>query len=144
MRRDGFPRFLARLGFEIKNIRWSWGVRDDTRRIVLLFVWLDQLLNQDGKRYVEIQRSPSKQIEADDRHGRTEREEHIELVRDQGYQCYLVMQRAKDAKASPRERDWYSERLSIAGEIIELENGRRMIEITGKVEADELRPTSLG
>ena len=118
-------------------------MRDDTRRIVVLFVWLDQTLNQGGKRFVEIQRSPEKQIKADDRHGRTEREQHIELIRE-GYDCYLIMQKAHDPKASPREREWYSERLSIAGEIIELDNGRRMIEITGKVEADELRPTSLG
>ena len=143
MNKEGLPRFLAGMGFKQVNQRWSWGASDDERQIVMLFVWTDQILNHDGKRYVEIQRSPEKQIKADDRHGRTEREKHIKLIRS-GYTCYLVMQKAKDPKASPREREWYSERLSTAGEIIELENGRRMIEITGKVEADELRPTSLG
>lgn len=138
MRKTGFPGFVRGLGLEIKNNRWSWGARDDDRRIVVLFVWTDQILQRDGKRFVEVQRSPEKQIEADDRHGRTQRERHIKLIRDDGYTCYLVMQHAKDPTASPREREWYSERLSIAGEIIELENGRRMIEISGKIDADEL------
>ena len=142
MRKSGLPRFLTSMGLKLVNVRWSWGAVDHDRKLIVLLVWTDQILNRDGKRFVEIQRSPEKQIEADDRHGRTEREQHIELIRE-GYGCYLIMQKAYDPKASPREREWYSERLSIAGEIIELENGRRMIEITGKVEADELRPTSL-
>lgn len=132
------PKALEKIGYKLVNDRWSWGAVDRERKSIVLLVWQDQIINREGKRYVEIQRSKEKQIAADDRLGRSERDEHIELLRS-GYAGLLVLQMAKDPNASPRTRKEWSDRLSIAGEIIELENGRRMIEITGKVEMRDLQ-----
>ncbi len=141
-RKSGLPRFLKGIGFKQVNERWSWGAVDHDRQLVVLFVWADQLLNHEGGRYVEIQNSPDKYRE-DSRLGRNEREEHIGFLRD-GYAGYLVMQTAVDPKASPRIRESYSDRLSTVGKVLELDSGRRLIEITGKVEAKELTPDKEG
>jgi len=57
---------------------------------------------------------------------------------DEGYDCFLINQIAVDPKASPRSRHGFQDRsLFKAGQIIEIENGRRVIEVVGRLDVHE-------
>ncbi len=138
MKNSGIKAHMEKLRHPMKNHVNCWGGQNDEQRSVVLLIWQDQFLTVDGKRYVEIQRSPEKQIEADDRVGRSDRERHIRLVKDEGYDCFLINQIAVDPKASPRSRHGFQDRsLFKAGQIIEIENGRRVIEVVGRLDVHE-------
>lgn len=125
---------MAQLHHPMVNHLWSGGGVNEDRKSVVLLVWQDNVVLHDDRWFVEILQSPEKTNAADDKNGRNERERHIKLIED-GYDCFLIMQIAVDSKASPRSRASFQDRdLRIGGEIITGENGRRMIEMVGRIE----------
>lgn len=92
--------FLARLGFPLRNTRWSWGAHSAIG--VLLTTWEDDL--DDDRRFIRVlgwrsqERSPS---------GFGERVDHLRTLWSGGLAGYAVVAKAKDTKAQPRKIQSY-------------------------------------
>lgn len=98
---ENISSFFARLGFPLRNTRWSWGARSDLG--VLLTTWEDDL-DQTG-RFVRVlgwrsqARSPA---------GLNERMDHLRTLWSGGLAGYAVVAKARDTKAQPRSIQSYN------------------------------------
>ena len=102
---ENISSFFARLGFPLRNTRWSWGARSDLG--VLLTTWEDDL--DETGRFVRVLgwqsqgRSPS---------GLNERLDALRTLWSGGLAGYVVVAEAKDTRAQPRKIQSYdSERV---------------------------------
>ena len=130
--------FFSKLGAPLKNVRWSWGAVRDSDGAVFLRVWREDQKSVDDKMNSFVQITDNAKY-ANDRyaHGWRERLRHIECVRDDK-KCYLVMCRAKDSNASPREiAEWDKKNVFIGGELREM-NGDTWIEVVRAVPISEM------
>lgn len=80
-------------GAKLANSRWSWGAYDEERDRLLLRVWEDQLESRDDQEFVQVLGAGR----ATSSPGRTERERHLELIRN-GTEAYAVLCRAESTE----------------------------------------------
>jgi len=93
-------KFLARLGFPLRNTRWSWGARSDLG--VLLTTWTDDL--DESGRFVRVIGWRSQTRSSD---GLNERLDHLRTLWSGGLAGYAVLATARDTKAQPRKIQAY-------------------------------------
>jgi hypothetical protein len=95
---------------------------------VFLRVWQDECENINGRLCARIR---SKSNATEDRLGRTERQEHITQIRE-GATSYMIMCRARDPNASPREIAGFNKNdIFIGGAIIE-KSGHTWLELADR------------
>jgi hypothetical protein len=90
--------FYKRLGFPLKNIRWSWGARSSSG--VLLTTWTDEL---DG-RFARVSGWEPNDI-GKSLAGLHERIDQLRMLWAGGLAGYAVLAKAKDINAHPRTID---------------------------------------
>jgi hypothetical protein len=96
--------FFRELGFPLRNVRWSWGARNDG--VVLLRTWEDEY---SGKaRTVTVLRDSSAYLESDS-FGLDERIVHLKSLWQGDLAGYTVIATVKDATSRPREIKSYRE-----------------------------------
>ena len=128
--------FFSRLGAPLKNVRWSWGAVRESDGTVFLRVWQDRIFVDDDKKIPVIQITNHEKYDERPVPGWEERLKHIELVR-KGAKCYLVMCRAKDPSASPREiAGWNAREVFVGGELREV-TGDTWIEAVRRIPISE-------
>lgn len=92
---ESITKFFARLGFPLRNSRWSWGARAD--RGVLLTTWTDDL-DKSG-RFVRVGRRLPDRSHV----GLSERLDHLRTLWSGGLAGYAVLATAQDTAAHPRK-----------------------------------------
>lgn len=84
-------------------VRWSWGAVNPKTGEVFLRCWSDEVVRIDGQQYVQVQ-----WLEATvNKNGRTERQQHLELVQN-GRPGWLVVAHPKDGHTAPRKIAGYN------------------------------------
>jgi len=123
---------FRRLRAPLTNNFWSWGaVRDDGT--VFLRVWQDERQARAGKQFIRLINHAAYAANTDN-HGYRERLRHLDLIRG-GAPAYLVVCRAVDVTAQPREIASFDEReVLLLGEIV-LIDGDEWGEIAGRAKA---------
>jgi hypothetical protein len=94
------------LGATQRNEVWAWcGVNHEERK-VYLSVWTDKSVERDGKRRTYVLQEPHWGKDAETgkfKPARTDQDEKLKLVFDQGYEAFGYFIEAKDKNAIPRE-----------------------------------------
>ncbi len=123
---------FRRVRAPLTNNFWSWGaVRDDGT--VFLRVWQDERHASDGKQFIRLINHAA-YADNSDNLGYQERLRHLQLIRN-GAPTYLILCKAVDIDARPREIASFDEREVVRlGEIIVI-NGDEWGEIAGRVRA---------
>jgi hypothetical protein len=123
--------FFEKLSAPLKNVRWSWGSVREADGAVFLRVWQDRKIVENKKLIMKITHH-AKYVEDPDNYGWKERLSHIEIIRT-GAPCYLIMCRAKDVEALPREiAGWNEKEVFVGGALREMD-GDTWIEIKGRI-----------
>jgi hypothetical protein len=99
-------KFFERLGFPLRNVRWSWGAVNAPRTAVLLRAWADEYSFKE--KTVSVLREPG-QARPTDSFGLDERIVHLKGLWAGEMAGYVVIATAKDPIASPREIKDYRE-----------------------------------
>lgn len=99
-------KFFERLGFPLRNIRWSWGAVNAQRTAVLLRAWADEYSFKE--KTVAVLREPDK-YRATDSFGLDERIVQLKALWAGEMAGYVVIATAKDPSANPREIKEYRE-----------------------------------
>ncbi len=89
--------FFQRLGFPLKNVRWSWGARNEA--VVLLRTWEDHYAFKK-KEVAVLQDS---WFEVNESYGLDERVNHLKSIWNGEVSAYTVMASVRDSSAIPRE-----------------------------------------
>ena len=97
-------QFFADLGFPLRNIRWSWGARNED--IVVLRTWQDEYAGRERK--VTVLREPAAHQETDS-FGLDERIVQLKSLWLGEVAGYTVIVEARDKTARPREIKDYRE-----------------------------------
>lgn len=97
-------QFFADLRFPLRNIRWSWGARNDD--IILLRTWQDEYAGRERK--VTVLREPAA-LEVNDSFGLDERIVQLKSLWQGEVAGYTVIVEVKDKTARPREIKDYRE-----------------------------------
>ncbi|WP_086734993.1 hypothetical protein [Erythrobacter colymbi] len=127
---------FERLNAPLANNRWSWGGIDQTSKRVFLRAWQDQTVVVDGLRFVRLAHHEAYTLDPDNL-GYQERLRHLEAIR-MSHEVYVVMCRARDVKARPREIASYDDRdVFKIGRMINL-NGDEWGEIVERVPVRQL------
>ena len=123
-------QFFEDLDAPLTNQQWSWGAaRSDGA--VFFRVWEDEIVGNEV-----LLLGPHRP--ANQKHGLTERYDHIARVRA-GAPCYLVVLTAVDPRVSPRTIESFDpHKLLIGGEIVE-RDGSIHIEIKGQTTPMKVR-----
>ena len=97
-------QFFADLGFNLRNVRWSWGARNGD---ALLFrTWTDEYRNKERK--VTVLREPEA-LELSESFGLDERILQLNALWQGGLAGYAIVAEVVDKKASPRKIKSYRE-----------------------------------
>jgi hypothetical protein len=110
---------FRKLRAPLTNHFWSWGaVRDDGT--VFLRVWQDERRSHEGKHFIRLVNHAA-YAEHGDSLGYAERLRHLQMIKN-GAPAYLVLCRAVDTNANPREIASFDERDVLRlGEVIEID-----------------------
>ncbi|PQA78078.1 HNH endonuclease signature motif containing protein [Rhodoferax sp. TS-BS-61-7] len=90
-------KFFEGLGLPFRNVRWSWGARNDY--LILLRTWGDEYKSKE--RQVLVLREPAG-YQMRESYGLDERIRYLKDMWDGGTAAYTVMANVVDASASPR------------------------------------------
>jgi hypothetical protein len=99
-------QLMKRLGAVQKNSVWSWCAVDESGKKVYLSGWTDVRKQGDDGRVSYLIQAPDWGVdeETGDRSpARSDHDEKLRLVFDEGYEPYVYINEAKDPNASPRE-----------------------------------------
>lgn len=110
--------FFARLGAPLHNLMWSWGAHRKSDGAIFLRAWQDETLKISGTHYVCILNMslPESILSSN---GIKERQQHIDMIRA-GAQAYIVMIRAENTQAIPREIAGFNENdIFVGGQLLE-------------------------
>jgi hypothetical protein len=133
-------QLFKQLGAPLANVRWSWGAVRESDSAIFLRVWQDECRTIDGRIYVLVR---SKSEEAAERPGRTERMQHVAQIR-RGARSYLIMCRAKDPTAVPREIAGFNDDdVFVGGELFDA-GGHTWLELVERKPVDGIRPQHVG
>ena len=121
---------FKRLRAPLTNNFWSWGaVRDDGT--VFLRVWQDERQARNGKQFIRLVNHTA-YADNTDNLGYRERLRHLQMITD-GAPAYLVLCRAVDTNARPREIASFDEREVVRLGEVAVIDGDEWGEIAGRV-----------
>jgi hypothetical protein len=89
-------RLFLRLGFPLRNVRWSWGAQ--IGEAVLLRTWSDELA---GRTLRVLDMADANQIARS--RGLDERIDHLKALWQDGLAGYTIIATARDPAANPRQ-----------------------------------------
>ena len=123
---------FRKLRAPLTNQFWSWGaVREDGT--VFLRVWQDERYPKNGKHFVRLINHAAYAGNAANL-GYQERLRHLQMIKD-GAPAYLILCKAVDTNARPREIASFDEREVVKlGELVVID-GDEWGEIAGRVKA---------
>jgi hypothetical protein len=127
------------LGAPLANSRWSWGAVRVTDGAAFLRVWQDEERKVGGRYFTRISANAFFANDSSNL-GYVQRSKHIEAIRA-GAKSYMIMCRARDINATPREIAGFDDtELFVGGELIEID-GESWLERVGRRSRAELRST---
>lgn len=110
---------FTKLNAPLRNNRWSWGSVREEDETIFLRVWQDGHKKINDKKYVWISRKQPKSGDI----GEKERLEHVLLIKNKSYKCYMIMCVAENIQASTRKiKSFNKKELFIGGEIVDLDD----------------------
>ena len=125
------------LGAPLANSRWSWGAVRETDGVAFLRVWQDEEQKVGGRYFTRISANAFFANDSSNL-GYVERSKHIELIRG-GAKSYMIMCRARDINATPREIAGFDDgELFVGGELIQID-GESWLQRVGRKRRAELR-----
>lgn len=128
--------FFARLGAPLHNLMWSWGAQRKSDGAIFLRAWQDETLTINGTHHVCILNMslPESILSSN---GIKERQQHIEMIRA-GAQAYIVMMRAVNTQAIPREIAGFNEKdIFVGGKLLE-QDGKIWLSYTKRLPARDM------
>jgi len=115
--------FFARLGAPLHNLMWSWGAQRKSDGAIFLRAWQDETLTINGTHHVCILNLSLP--------------ESIEMIRA-GAQAYIVMMRAVNTQAIPREIAGFNEKdIFVGGKLLE-QDGKIWLSYTKRLPARDM------
>lgn len=127
---------FERVRAPLKNTRWSWGAVRGDDGAVFLRVWQDETTKLNGKRFIRITANQFFQANDPSNHGYQERLEHVERVRG-GAPLFLVMCRAMDPSAHPRQVGGFNSKEVFRGGAVEELDGEVWVELADRLPVTE-------
>lgn len=131
-------KFLADLGFPLRNIRWSWGARAGDA--IILRTWQDEYRGRERK--VTVLREPAA-LELSESFGLDERIVQLKALWGSGIAGYAVLAEVRDRAERPRHIKEYREDVVFPIKRLELQpNGSIAAELGDPVSVTTLREHS--
>jgi len=130
--------FFSRLGAPLHNLMWSWGAQRKSDGAIFLRAWQDETLKINGIYHVCILNKslPESVLSSN---GIKERLQHIDSIRA-GSQAYIVMIRAVNTNAIPREIAGFNEQdIFIGGQLLE-QDDKIWLSYTKRIPAKDIMP----
>ena len=127
---------FSRLGAPLHNVMWSWGAQRKSDGAIFLRAWQDETLRINGIYHVCILNMslPESILSSN---GIKERMQHIEMIRS-GAQAYIVMIRAVNPHAIPREIASFNEKdIFVGGQLLE-QDDKIWLSYTKRIPAREI------